>query len=285
MFSNTFKPFLSKSWPDSQSRLHQAINYCLDGDGKRVRALLAMMVNEAFGRDLDASLAGAVAIEMVHAYSLAHDDLPCMDDDDMRRGRPSLHKAFDEATALLAGDAILTDAMRVLADPEFFPHSLSLTPDQRLRSLAELTRAAGGHGMVYGQDLDMYWTGRADYDLKTLERIHRGKTGALLGASAAVGAISGGASSEAVARWREFGVLIGLAFQAVDDLLDESNSTGKSAGKDRSQGKLTFLRFHSNDEVLNLARGYTEAAIALIPEGIDARKIIAFVDSLIFRTK
>jgi geranylgeranyl pyrophosphate synthase len=139
--------------------------------------------------------------------------------------------------------------------------------------------------MVYGQDQDMYWTGRSDYDVKTLERIHRGKTGALLGASAALGAIAGGASEDSVAKWREFGILVGLAFQAVDDVLDESDSTGKSKGKDREQGKLTFLRFHSNDEVLNLAKGYTAQAVALIPNKGQAQDVIDFVESLIFRAK
>ncbi len=282
-FSKVFRPFVEKSWPDQASRLHQAINYCLAGDGKRVRAILSMLVSESHGQDSESALAGAVSVEMIHAYSLAHDDLPCMDNDDFRRGRPSLHKAFDEATALLAGDAILTDAMRVLADPQFFPHSPALTAEQRIWSLAELTRAAGGHGMVYGQDQDMHWTGRSDYDLKTLERIHRGKTGALLGASAALGAIAGGVPMETVGQWREFGVLMGLAFQAVDDVLDESDSTGKSKGKDKSQGKLTFLRFHSNDEVLSLARGYTDAAVALIPKGVDADQVIDFAQKLIFR--
>jgi geranylgeranyl diphosphate synthase type II len=285
LFSNVYQQFLVRAWPDQTSRLHKAIQYCLSGDGKRVRAQLAMLVCKAYGKDPRLAVTGAIAVEMVHAYSLSHDDLPCMDNDDFRRGRPSLHRAFDEATALLAGDAILTDAFRVLSDKEFFQESDLLTTDQRLRSVAELALAAGGHGMVYGQDADMYWTGKGHYDLQTLEKIHRGKTGALLGASAAIGAIAGGASSGEVSHWREFGVMIGLAFQAVDDLLDESKSTGKSTGKDKAQGKLTYLSLFTNDEVLNLAKRYTEAALAHVPQQASANAVTEFVQKLVFRKK
>lgn len=285
IFSDAFKPWLETTWPIEDSRLHNAIKYCLSGDGKRVRALIAMMVCESYGKDPKVALPAAIAVEMVHAYSLAHDDLPCMDDDDTRRGRPSLHKAFDESTALLAGDAILTDAFRVLSDPSFFPVHGVMTSEQRLCCVAELSLAAGGQGMVFGQDEDMYWTGRGQYDLKTLERIHRGKTGALLGACAAMGAIVGGATNREVADWREFGILVGLAFQAVDDLLDEADNTGKSVGKDRQQGKLTFLSLFTNDEVLNLAKGYTDAAVARVPDKERAQKLIEFSQKLIFRTR
>lgn len=285
LFTSVYQPWVEKTWATENSRLHNAIRYCLSGEGKRVRATISMMVCEAYGKDPRFALPAAVSTEMIHAYSLAHDDLPCMDDDDLRRGRASLHKAFDEATALLAGDAILTDSFRVLSDADFFPSEFKLTIEQRLKSVTELSLAAGGQGMVLGQDEDMFWTGRGHYDLKTLERIHRGKTGALLGASASMGAIAAGAPDSSIPQWREFGVMIGLAFQALDDLLDESNSTGKSKGKDKAQGKLTFLAQYTNDEVLSLAKSYTQTAIALIPDKDRARYLIEFVEKLVFRTK
>lgn len=285
VFTATFNHFVANAWPDETSKLHQAIRYCLAGDGKRVRALLAMMVCESYGQNSRQALAAATAVEMVHAYSLAHDDLPCMDNDDWRRGRPSLHKAFDEATALLAGDAILTDAMRVLVDRNFFEGLIDLSDHQRMLSVRELARAAGGHGMVYGQDLDMYWTGRETYTQETLEKIHAGKTGALLGASCAMGAVAAGATDPDIESWRQFGILVGLAFQAIDDTLDVTESTGKSQGKDVAQGKLTFLSLHSYDEVLRLASGYTASAITLVPEAAKADRIIEFVKELLSRRK
>jgi geranylgeranyl diphosphate synthase type II len=285
LFAASFTGFLENSWPDQSSRLHQAIHYCLSGDGKRVRALLAMMVCESYGKDPQLALTAAIAVEMIHAYSLVHDDLPCMDNDDWRRGRPSLHKAFDDATALLAGDAILTDAMRVLVDAEFNPHVSALNDHQRLLNVRELTRAAGSYGMVYGQDQDMLWTGRGRYTAETLEKIHIGKTGGLIGASCAMGAVAAGVSESEIECWRKFGVFVGLAFQAIDDTLDDTDKTGKTKGKDAVQGKLTFLSLYANDEVLNLARAYTDKAIAVIPQGIRADSIVDFAKDLVFRRK
>jgi farnesyl diphosphate synthase len=285
LFDSTYQIFLSKNWNAIDSRLHQAIHYCLSGDGKRVRPVLAMMACRVCGADEKLALPAAVAIEILHCYSLAHDDLPCMDDDDMRRGRPSVHKAFDEATALLVGDALLTDSFRVLTDSAFLGVEVALDAKQRLSFVKELTTAAGSCGMVFGQDQDMYWTGKGGYDLRTLEAIHRAKTGALLGAATAMGAIAGDTRPCAVERWREFGILIGLAYQAVDDVLDEKKSTGKSMGKDKRQGKLTFLSLFTNDEVLNLARGYTEQAIRQL-DGLGSTDcLIDYVQRLVFRNK
>jgi geranylgeranyl diphosphate synthase, type II len=283
MFANTYSNFLQKNWTDTNSRLHQSIRYCLEGGGKRVRALLSMLVSEAYGRDPRVALSAAVAVEMVHAYSLAHDDLPCMDNDDMRRGRPSLHKAFDDCTALLAGDAILTDAFRVLVDEDFFADTSLVRVGDRLKLVQELVVAAGSQGMVYGQDKDIFWTAKNNFNLDDLESIHRSKTGALIGAATAMGAISAGAPTADIRAWREFGVLIGLAFQAIDDALDDADSTGKTANKDKNQNKLTYMRLFTRDEVIGLARRHTDLAITFIPSYVKQDELIGFIGSLIAR--
>jgi len=282
-FSRVFSDFVNRSWSDSKARLHGAIRYCLEGDGKRTRALLALLICESYGRNPRLAFSSATAVEMVHAYSLAHDDLPCMDDDSMRRGRPSLHVAFDECTALLAGDAILADAFRVLVDEEFFSDAAFISLTDRSRLVRELALASGGHGMVYGQDRDMYWTGRNDFNLETLETIHRNKTGALIGAACAMGAISGGASHSDISAWREIGTLIGIAFQAVDDALDGSTTLGKTPGKDLSQKKLTYMTLFARNQVMDFAREKTESAIALIPSNTRSDRLIEFIGRLLSR--
>ena len=285
LFKLTFGNFLSSAWQLRESRLHQAIRYCLEGDGKRVRGLMCMLTCEAFGKDPRLALSSATAVEMIHAYSLAHDDLPCMDNDDWRRGKPSLHKAFDQATALLAGDAILTDGIRVLADADFYPFGHLVGDSDKIKLVGELTLAAGGQGMVCGQDLDMYWTGKGSCDLATLDRIHAGKTGALMGAACSMGAISAGASPDQVLAMRKFGISVGLAFQAIDDLLDAASVTGKSAGKDKSQGKLTYLALFSEEDIRTKARNITSEAQKGLPAGIDSEKLVRFVEELVFRIK
>lgn len=284
-FNQMFDRFLSTNYSDDSSPLHSAIRYCLGGQGKKVRARLAMMVCSSYGQSNERAYAAAAAVEMVHAYSLAHDDLPCMDDDNFRRGRPALHRAFDEATALLAGDAVLTDAFRILADEKFFDASEVLPATDRLRQVAELAAAAGGHGMVLGQALDMTWTGRKGYDKGVLDAIHTGKTGALIGAACAVGAIAAGAQAADVHSWRSFGILTGLAFQAVDDTLDKQVGTGKTSGKDDAQGKLTYLTFFNSDLVRQMAMEYTGNAAKLIPASCEKKLILEFVESLVYRGK
>ncbi len=283
LFSHVFKNFVGRNWSNRESRLHQAIRYCLSGEGKRIRANFTLLVCESYGRGCRQAFSSALAVEMVHAYSLAHDDLPCMDNDDFRRGRPSLHRAFDECTALLAGDAILTDAMRVLVDDELFPDAAFVAVPDRVKLVRELTAAAGGQGMVYGQDMDMHWTGRGDCDVQTLETIHRLKTGALIGAACAMGAIAVGAPLDHVERWRKFGVSVGLAFQAIDDAIDGNETTGKTPNKDKNQKKLTYMTLFAADDVLALAREKTNEAINLIPGNVSADRLINFVGHLLSR--
>ncbi|MDQ3230724.1 MAG: polyprenyl synthetase family protein [Pseudobdellovibrionaceae bacterium] len=237
------------------TRLHAACRYALAGQGKRIRPLLAMAATEAVGSSWEKALPAAMALEFVHTYSLVHDDLPCMDDDDLRRGRATTHKVFDEATALLVGDALLTDAMGLLLE----------TPDVPSATLVELVKtlslAAGGRGMVYGQDLDMHWTGRSGFTAEDLDAIHLNKTGALIAAACALGGLVGQAAPDVVEGLRTFGSQLGLAFQIIDDLLDNSGTTGKSQGKDADSGKLTYLSLMPHDEAHARAERLTEEAL------------------------
>lgn len=285
LFSTVFKNFVDSQWNDVDSRLHQAIKYCLEGEGKRVRASIAMLVCAAYGKDRRLALSAATAVEMIHAYSLAHDDLPCMDNDDLRRGKPSLHKAFDECTALLAGDAILTDAMRVLVDEDFFPDSIFVKNSDRSKMVRELAYAAGGRGMVYGQDKDIFWTAKPNFGLSDLELIHRTKTGALLGAAASMGAIAAGAQECDVETWRNFGIKVGLAFQAIDDALDDCSNTGKTPNKDQQQNKLTYMALFARHDVQEIARSYTADAMKLIPSNVGKDALIDFIESLLWRQR
>lgn len=240
-------------YPEGHS-YHEACRYALAGQGKRIRPLLVYLSHQAAGgRWQDADLA-ALAIEMVHTYSLVHDDLPCMDDDDWRRGRATTHKVYDEATALLVGDSLLTDALGLLAQ---------IKPEAKAAKLTlELAQAAGGRGMILGQALDIYWTNRAGYQQSDLDRIHQLKTGKLIAASCVMGAALACNQSEKIQCLREFGALLGLAFQITDDLLDDKPGTGKSAGKDRIQNKLTYLQIMSADEAEARAQALTDDAFA-----------------------
>ena len=281
LFEQAWDSYILASYSSHES-LHNALRYVLAGEGKRVRALCAMMTAKIFGQDPRVALSASCAVEMIHAYSLVHDDLPCMDNDDWRRGRPSAHRAFDEATALLAGDALLTDAFRVLTDPDYFPDCHLVHPEARATQVGILARAAGGQGMVLGQARDLWWTARSGATEEQLHGVHLEKTGALLGGSCALGAAAAGANKREIANLNEFGRLIGLAFQAIDDTLDKSSATGKSIGKDEAQQKLTYLKFHSADGVRTLAKNLTKQAQALLPAG-NTEDLRAFTEALVFR--
>jgi geranylgeranyl diphosphate synthase type II len=217
-------------------RLGEAVRYSLEAGGKRVRPVLCLLACEAVGGTTDQALPGALALEYVHTYSLIHDDLPAMDDDDLRRGRPTNHKVFGEGHAILAGDALLTEAFGVLA-------AADLEPVRRAEALALLAGGAGWRGMAGGQALDLEGEKLENYDLDHLRLIHRLKTGALLSASLEIGAVLGGAAPAERAALRAYGEAIGLAFQIQDDLLDATATDaelGKRAGKDAGRGKITY---------------------------------------------
>ncbi|NOY25571.1 MAG: polyprenyl synthetase family protein, partial [Oligoflexia bacterium] len=204
------------AWPP---RFQAACRYPLSTGGKRLRPLLTIAAGETIGGDHAALVATGAAVELVHTYSLVHDDLPAMDDDVKRRGKPTVHIAFDEGTAILVGDALLTDAFAVLAE-------LPLPPQTRVRLVSELARAAGHPGMVGGQAADIGMGGPV-VDLPTLLAVHRGKTGALIRAAAVMGAIASGASESQLEQVGSYGAAVGLAFQLADDILDQDEDAGQ----------------------------------------------------------
>jgi geranylgeranyl diphosphate synthase, type II len=218
--------------------LHGSMRYSVFAGGKRVRPILMLAACEAVGGTIAAALPAACAMEMIHTYSLIHDDLPAMDDDDFRRGNPTNHKVYGEATAILAGDALLTEAFILLATA-----SNGADPAARLQVIHEIAAASGSRGMVGGQVVDMESEGKDEIDLATLSYIHTHKTGALIRASVRAGAILGGADADSLKALTRFGEAIGLAFQIADDILDVEGTTeelGKDAGSDEARGKATY---------------------------------------------
>ena len=223
---------------DPRDRLYEAMRHAAIGGGKRLRPLLVRAAANLFHVDPARSLRVGIAIESVHVYSLIHDDMPCMDDDDLRRGRPTVHKAFDEATAVLAGDSLYGLAFEVLADPSCHPD-----PFVRAELVAELARASGPAGMAGGQMMDIA-AEEQTFDLPTVTRLQQLKTGALIACSIEAGAILGHIPPEGRKPLRGYARDIGLAFQIADDLLDvegEAENTGKAVGKDAEAGKATFV--------------------------------------------
>jgi geranylgeranyl pyrophosphate synthase len=263
-------------------RLAEAMRYAILGGGKRVRPILCIAAFQAAGGEEDV-LPVAGALEMIHGYSLVHDDLPAMDDDDLRRGRPTCHKQYDEATAILVGDGLQTLAFSWLADAD-------LPEPVRLKLVAELAAASGPWGMVGGQMLDMEAEhGGAPHTLDHLRTIHAHKTGALLTASVRMGAIAAGADTAALGALTEFGRAIGLAFQVADDVLDETADTatlGKTAGKDSAQGKLTYPALMGLDGARDFARRLqTEAIQRLAPFGDRAEPLAALAEYIVERDR
>lgn len=230
---------LERALPSAETapqRLHAAMRHAALGGGKRMRPLLVYASGALFDADETALDAPAAAVELIHAYSLVHDDLPAMDDDDLRRGRPTVHIAFDEATAILAGDALQTRAFEILASADAAPAQLRI---DWLRALAD---ASGAGGMCGGQALDIDATGRLQ-TLDELQRMHALKTGALIRAAVRLGALGGGAAQNELLRLDAFADALGLAFQVRDDILDVESSSeklGKTAGKDEAQAKSTY---------------------------------------------
>lgn len=251
------------------ARLRASMEYSLNAGGKRVRPVLCLTTAGLFGLPAERVMPFAAAIEMIHTYSLIHDDLPAMDDDDLRRGKPSNHKMFDEATAILAGDGLLTDAFDFMAGVGAGAGgenggNTAIPAGNVLAALRVVARAAGAPGMVGGQALDMEYTGRTGVTLDEMAAMHAMKTGALLRASCLSGALLAGADADAQARIADYGAHIGAAFQIVDDILDEVGDEaeiGKPVGSDAEQGKTTYSSLLGIERSRALARERADAAI------------------------
>lgn len=267
---------------NAPARLHAAMRYAVLGGGKRVRPLLCFAAGEASAAPAERLEVAAAAVEMVHAYSLAHDDLPCMDDDVLRRGKPTVHVEFDEATALLAGDALQALAFQVLAE-----HRLADDPAAQFEMLATLAQAAGSRGMAGGQSIDLEATGKS-LTVPELEAMHIRKTGALIRAAVMLGAGCGGALAAAArAGLDHYAKCVGLAFQVVDDVLDAEASTatlGKTAGKDSKHGKPTYASAMGVSEARALADELRRNAhAALAPLGERASRLRELADFVVLR--
>ncbi len=243
------------------ARLLEAMRYSVLGGGKRLRPVLVYSTGHALGAELERLDASAAAVELIHVYSLVHDDLPAMDDDDLRRGRPTCHKAYDEGTAVLVGDALQALAFEVLA----CDRSTALDAQQRLQQLSVLSHGIGITGMAGGQAIDLAAAGKP-LSAAALEEMHRRKTGALIRASVLLGAIAAGIRAgpefDALA---EYGAQLGLAFQIQDDVLDvagDAAQLGKATGADAARGKPTYPSVHGLEASRRMARGHRDAAIA-----------------------
>ena len=259
--------------PDPRARLYEAMRYAAIGGGKRMRPLLVVAACALFHVDRGRALRVGLAVECIHVYSLVHDDLPCMDDDDLRRGKPTLHKAYDESTAILAGDSLHALAFELLAD-----EATHEDPFVRAELVAELARAAGPSGMAGGQMMDLM-AGEMTLDLAAVTRLQQLKTGALIGWCLEAAAIMGKVPAEGRTGLRGYARDIGLAFQIADDLLDHEGceeKAGKRVGKDRDAGKETFVSLLGADRARQQAQALVDQAIDhLRPFGEEAELLRA----------
>jgi geranylgeranyl diphosphate synthase, type II len=273
---------LERLLPDANTpppSIHEAMRYSVFAGGKRVRPILCLEAARIFAPDISPALPVACAFEFIHTYSLIHDDLPALDNDDLRRGKPTCHKRFTEALAILAGDALLTLAFEVLA-------SAPIEAGRRAAVLAEVARAAGTRGMVGGQVADIEAEGKR-VTPEQLEYIHRSKTAALIRAAVVAGALCGGAGEADVERLGRFGENIGWAFQVVDDILDveeTSAALGKTAGKDQAQNKATYPALFGLERSHEFADQLSSAALeALAPYGARAANLRALGEFIALR--
>ena len=260
--------------------IHRAMRYSVFAGGKRIRPILCLEAARVFTGNVEGAVHIACALEFIHTYSLIHDDLPALDNDDLRRGKPTNHKVFGEAMAILAGDGLLTLAFETLA-------SARIEAQRRVRVIAEIGAAAGTvNGMVGGQVADVEAGGRP-VDSAMLEYIHRSKTAALIRGSIVAGALAGGAPDEDVERLRQFGDLIGWAFQVVDDILDVEESSaalGKTAGKDQEQQKATYPALHGLEKSRAIAADLEARALRQIePYGARAERLRQLAQFLVAR--
>lgn len=264
------------------SRVCQAARYSLMGGGKRIRAVLTLACCDMLGGDWRAAAHFAAAVEMLHCFSLIHDDLPCMDNDDFRRGKPSCHKAFDEATALLAGDVLLTEAFEVIANAPLSEHA-------RIEAARLLAVGGGSRGMIWGQELDVTYEGKP-LDEALLRTIHKNKTGALINASVQMGVCAAGGTREDASYLERYAFDLGLVFQIVDDVLDVISTPeelGKPIGSDQENGKVTFATLYGPQGALELAQKINDESCEAIKKvyGDRADFLIHLAGQLVTRRK
>ncbi|MFD2925923.1 polyprenyl synthetase family protein [Halobacillus naozhouensis] len=263
-------------------RVRDAILHSIDAGGKRVRPILLLSTIEAFGADYTRGYAAACAIEMVHTYSLIHDDLPAMDDDDLRRGQPTIHKAFDEATAILAGDALLTLSFQVITEDP------SLTSDEKVFLIRELSRASGGSGMVDGQMKDMLSEGKRVV-LDELKSIHMNKTGQLLSFSIIAGAFLSHSSTQTFKKMEKMANVLGLIFQIQDDILDvlgDANAIGKPVGSDEGNEKSTYPQLLGVEGAIREMNEYVDIALQSLEKAeLNHTFLAALIDFLSTRDR
>lgn len=265
------------------ARIHEAMRYAVQGGGKRLRPVLVLATAELFGVTDDSAMPAAVAIECVHTYSLVHDDLPCMDNDDLRRGRATTHKAYDEATALLTGDALLTHAFALLAT------AYALQPTLAHALIRELADTAGSRRLIGGQMADLLAEKDHQATADDLEFIHLNKTAAMIETSLVMGGLVGEAQRSDIDTLRLAGRHLGLTFQIIDDILDATADTatlGKTAGKDAAVDKTTYVKLHGIDAARKIAQEHTEKAItALKSLPRDTAFLIALTEAMTNREK
>ena len=256
-----------------ESEVCRAARYSLMGGGKRIRAVLVLSVCDMLGGSMQAAQQFAAAVEMLHCYSLIHDDLPCMDNDDLRRGRPSCHKAFSEATAMLAGDVLLTEAFETVANA---PADASVC----VQAARALGAGAGSRGMVYGQELDLKYEALAATE-EQLRLIHRNKTGALINAAVQMGAAAAGATPQQCKILASYAYGLGLVFQIVDDVLDVTSTPeqlGKPIGSDSENGKTTFVTLFGVDGAMQLAEKLNDETCTALRDAFGEKS--AFLEQL-----
>ena len=274
MINNSLMAYLSSEPSGAgETKMLEAMRYSVENGGKRIRPMLTLEFCRMCGGSVEAALPLAGAIEFIHTYSLIHDDLPCMDNDDLRRGRPSCHKAFGEATAMLAGDVLLTEAFEAIANAPACPQAC-------VQAAKALGLGAGSRGMVYGQELDLKYEALAATE-EQLRLIHRNKTGALINAAVQMGAAAAGADADQCRALEAYAYGIGLVFQIVDDVLDVTSTPeqlGKPIGSDSENGKTTFATLYGVEGAMALAQRVNEKTCSALRETFGEKS--AFLEQL-----
>ncbi|MDE6664904.1 MAG: polyprenyl synthetase family protein [Ruminococcus sp.] len=267
---------------EPQKNLIDAMNYSLEAGGKRIRPVLVYAFCDALGTDYKQATAPACAIEMIHTFSLIHDDLPSMDNDDFRRGKPSCHKAFGEAMAILAGDALSVLPFGIIADDK------CLSSEKKVRIISELAKAVGRDGMIGGQVIDMENEQKNNVDEANLRNMYRCKTGQLIAVSCIMGCICAGADEDTINTAAEYGFKLGLAFQIIDDILDvtgNSEEIGKPVGSDAEENKTTFVTLYGVEKAQEIADKITAEAIECLGRIENSNFLIELTEMLLRRKK